>query len=73
MSEETPAKRGRKPSPLTGAIRKFEADKRRVEALNNHVVKWQDKLDGAKGDLENAIVELSNSRKNLDSVLGDAV
>lgn len=66
-------KPGRKPSPLTAAVNNFNKDKRRVESLNAQVVKIETRLNGVKGDLENAIQDLAKSRKELDSVLGDVI
>lgn len=71
--EEVPAKRGRKPSPLTGAVANFRRAQAKVTSLNGQVVKWEAKYQGAKGDLENAVVELARYRKELDAALGDVL
>lgn len=75
MTDETP-KRGRKPSPVTAAVRKFETASNKVRKLEAHRAKWEVKISNLSqqlGDFDNdlgvARQELEQARKELEEVL----
>lgn len=69
MTDDTP-KRGRKPSPVTAAIRNFERAAAKVKQLDVKAQRFHEKYKETLGDFENAKAELDVARKELESVLG---
>jgi peptidoglycan hydrolase CwlO-like protein len=67
-TQEKP-KRGRKSSPLTAAIRKWEHDKKRIDHWNRKLEDAKGRFTFAQEQLQQAKEDLAKSKAELDAVL----